>query len=159
MAAPNPHQITVQDISDIQPPIDQPLSPSPSKEKLNGTPKNLPKTEISQTVIYHNAGIQKENTENTFDKQKTTTANARIPLDKPFNLEAEIGKLKISIPLSELAKHDEYRQQIQRSLQLPEVMDDVNVLDDTPELLFGLEVNEKINIQTCPTRLCQSTHT
>ena len=47
------------------------------------------------------------------------------------------------MPLSELAKHDVYRQQIQRSLQMLEVKDDVNVLDDTPELLFGPEVNEK----------------
>ena len=65
-------------------------------------------------------------------------------MDKPFNLDAEIGKLKVSIPLSELAKHDVYRQQIQKSLQIPEVKDDVNILDDTPELLFGPEVNGKI---------------
>ena len=64
-------------------------------------------------------------------------------MEKPFNLEAEIAKLKISIPLSKLAKHDVYRQQIQRSLQIPESKDDVNVLDDTPELLFGPEVNGK----------------
>jgi len=65
-------------------------------------------------------------------------------LEKPFNLEAEIGKLKVAIPLSELAKHDVYRQQIQRSLQMPEIKDDVNVLDNTPELLFGPKVNGKI---------------
>jgi len=52
--------------------------------------------------------------------------------------------LKISIPLFELAKHDVYRQQIKRSLQMPKNRDDVNVLDDTPELLFGLEVDGKI---------------
>ena len=117
--------------------------PLPPKENLNGTPKNLPKIEIPQIVIHHNADIQKENTENTLDKEKSATANARIPLEKPFNLEEEIGKLKISIPLSELAKHDVYRQQIQRSLQMPQVRDDVNVLDDTPELLFGLDLMEK----------------
>ncbi len=77
------------------------------------------------------------------EKEKFATINAKNSLEKPFSLEEEIGKLKISIPLSELAKHDVYRQQIQRSLQLPEVRDDVNVLDDTPKLLFGPEVNEK----------------
>jgi len=51
--------------------------------------------------------------------------------------------LKISIPLSELAKHDIYKQQIKRSLQLTQNKDDVNVLDDTPELLFGPEVDGK----------------
>ena len=64
-------------------------------------------------------------------------------MEKPFNLEAEIGKLKIVIPLSELAKHEVYRQKINRSLQIPENRDVVNVLDDQPELLFGPEVNGK----------------
>lgn len=36
-----------------------------------------------------------------------------------------------------------YRQQIQKSLQLPKNKDDVNVLDDSLELLFGPEVNGK----------------
>ena len=83
------------------------------------------------------------NNKNTLEKGKSTIANTKTPLEKPFNLEAEISKLKISIPLSELAKHDVYRQQIQRSLQMPENRDDVNVLDDTPELLFGPEVDGK----------------
>ena len=127
----------------MQPSIDQPLPPSSSEENLNNTPKNLPKIEISQTIIHHNTDNQKENTENTLEKEKSATANAKIPLEKPFNLEVEIEKLKISIPLSELAKHDVYRQQIQKSLQMPEVKDSVNVLDDTPELLFGPKVNGK----------------
>ena len=51
--------------------------------------------------------------------------------------------MKIAIPLFELAKHDIYKQQIKRSLQIPENRDDVNVLD-TPELLFGPKVDGKI---------------
>lgn len=58
-------------------------------------------------------------------------------------METEIGKLKIAIPLSELAKHEVYRQQINRSLQIPDNRDAVNVLDDQPKLLFGPEVNGK----------------
>ena len=65
-------------------------------------------------------------------------------MEKPFNLEAEIGKLKIAIPFSELAKHEIYRQQINRSLQIPENRDVFNVLDDQLELLFGPDVNYKI---------------
>jgi len=53
-------------------------------------------------------------------------------VEKPFNLETKIGKLKIAIPLFELAKHDLYREQISRSLQIPENRDAVNVLDDQP---------------------------
>ena len=77
------------------------------------------------------------------EKGKPASHNTKTQSEKSFDLEAEISKLKISIPLSELAKHDVYRQQIQRSLQMPEVKDDVNVLDDQPELLFGPEVNGK----------------
>jgi len=64
--------------------------------------------------------------------------------EKPFDLESEIGKLKIAIPLAKLAKHDIYKQQIKKSLQLTNNKDDVNVLDDTPEVLFGPEVDGKI---------------
>jgi len=84
MIVPNPHQVTVEDITDMQS-TDQPLPPSSSEENLNTTPKNLPKTEIPQTVIQHNAEIQKENTVNTLEKEKSTTANAKAPLEKPFN--------------------------------------------------------------------------
>jgi len=42
-----------------------------------------------------------------------------------------------------LAKHDVYRDQISRSLQISEKKDAINVLDDELELIFGLEVNGK----------------
>ena len=109
MTVPNPHQVTVEDITVIQPSIDQRLPPLSSEENQNSTPKDLPKTEIPQTVIHQNTDNQKENPENTLEKEKSATTNTKISLENPFNLEAEIGKLKISTPLSELAKHDVYR--------------------------------------------------
>ena len=115
----------------------------PSKENAHSIPKSLPIAEKMQAITLPNAGKQEQNTEISIEKEKSTFFNAKTPLDKPFNLEAEIGKSKVSIPLYELAKHDVYRQQIQKSLQIPEVKDDVNILDDTLELLFGPEVNEK----------------
>ena len=57
----------------------------------------------------HNADEREQITDNSNEKEKSSIINTRTPLEKPFNLEAEIGKLKISIPLSELAKHDVYR--------------------------------------------------
>lgn len=45
--------------------------------------------------------------------------------------------------MSELAKHDVYRSQINRSLKITGNEDSVNVFDDQPELIFGLEVNGK----------------
>jgi len=64
--------------------------------------------------------------------QKVANQNVKIQTEKPFDLESEIGKLKIAIPLIELAKHHIYKQQIKKSLQLTNNKDDVNVLDDTP---------------------------
>ena len=43
----------------------------------------------------------------------------------------------------ELAKHDVYRSQIHRSLNIPGNDDTVNLFDDQPRLLFGPEVNGK----------------
>jgi len=56
--------------------------------------------------------------------------NTKFQTEKPFNIETEIGKLNIAIPLLELAKHDAYRGQICRSLQISENKDLVNVMDD-----------------------------
>lgn len=113
---PNPHQLTIEDITEMQPSIDQPLPPSSSEQTSNSVPKSSPNVEKPQAVNPHNTDKQERITDNSNEKEETAIINTRTPLEKPFNLEAEIGKLKISIPLSELAKHDVYRQQIQRSL-------------------------------------------
>ena len=44
----------------------------------------------------------------------------------------------------ELAKHDVYKSQISRSLQISVNKYSVNVFDDQPELIFGPEVNGKL---------------
>ncbi len=82
--------------------------------------------------------------ETLFNKENMVTHNTKVQIEKPFDLEAEVGKLKIAILLAELAKHDIYKQQIKKSLQLTRDKDNANVLDDTPELLFGPEVDGKI---------------
>ena len=60
-------------------------------------------------------------------KERAAIHNSKTQADKPFDLGTEIGKLKIAIPLSELAKHDIYKQQIKKSLQLTNSKADVNV--------------------------------
>jgi len=54
-----------------------------------------------------------------------------------FNLENEISKLKISIPLTELMKNNNYKSQVSKILSLDPSSDMVNVEDDNPELIFG----------------------
>ena len=71
----------------------------------------------------------------TMEKGKPASHKIKAQSEKSFDLEAEIGKLNIFVPLSELATHDVYRQQIQRSLQMPEVKDG----KAHPEWLWNLQ--------------------
>jgi len=139
--------------------MEQPLHSSRPEKDLERIHENIPRTEKPRTVINSDTHVPKGNKENTPENEKLTSVNTRNPAENPFSVEAEIGKLKISIPLSELVKHTVYRQQIQKSLQLPEIRDDVNILDDTPKLLFGPEVDRKSSIQTCSAFLYQLAHT
>jgi len=110
--SPNPHQVTVEDIIEAQPSIDQILPPSSSEQNSNNVPKSPPEIEKPQAITSHNADKQEQIPDNSNETEKTAIINTKTPLEKPFNLEAEIAKLKISIPLSKLSKHDVYRQQI-----------------------------------------------
>ena len=60
-----------------------------------------------------------------------------------FNLESGIEKIKIFVPLSELATQDVYKGQILRELNLGENSDTVNLSDDQPALLFGPKIEGK----------------
>jgi hypothetical protein len=62
-----------------------------------------------------------------------------------FSLESELDKLKTPIPLSELMNKNAYISQVIKALNIePGVgTDTVNIVDDQPELLFGLEVEGK----------------
>jgi len=136
---PNPKEITTEDVTDVQASKKQPFTLHSSKENSKSNPQNTSEIEIPQDNIQD----QEKITESTIEKGKSASHSTKTQSEKPFDLEVEIGKLKISIPLSELAKHDVYRQQIKRSLQIPENRDVVNVLDDQLELLFGPKVNGK----------------
>jgi len=124
---------------DLQPLNSQSSTSFPPKENASRSPKINFKADL-----VHNSTPDREKTiENTTEKENISAQNAKIQVEKPFNLETEIGKSKIAIPLFELPKHDVYREKISRSLQILENRDAVNVLDDQPELIFGPEVNGK----------------
>ena len=59
----------------------------------------------------------------------------------PFNLESEISKLKVSIPLTELVKIDKYKTHVVKTLKVDPLSDMVNIEDDQPELIFGLAID------------------
>ena len=101
------------------------------------------KSTFKTSSAHNNIQDEEKLIENTTKKENLVANNTRVKVEKPFNLETEIGKLKIAIPLYKLDKHEVYREQINRSLQISENRDAVNVLDDQPELIFGPEVNGK----------------
>ena len=72
-----------------------------------------------KTGSAHNNNQDEEKvTKNIAKKDNLAANNTRIQVEKYFNLETEIGKLKIAILLSGLAKHEVYKEQINRSLQI-----------------------------------------
>ena len=102
----HPREVTVEDISDVQPSKDQPSSSLPSKVSSNSIPENKFKTDSTQNHTHDEEKV----TENLAEKEKSVAHNTKTQIEKPLNLETEISKLKIVVPLSELAKHEVYRQ-------------------------------------------------
>lgn len=135
----NPKEVTIEDVTETYPSNEQQWTTSSSEPNPINTPQKIVKTEMLQDENENQDRI----TKNIVEKGKAASHNTKTQSEKPFHLEAEIGKLKIAIPLSEISKHDIYKQQIKKSLQITQNKDDVNVLDDTSELLFGPEVDGK----------------
>jgi ribonuclease HI len=84
--------------------------------------------------------------------QPESTTQARTLA--PFSLEAELAKIKIPVPLTELISRGGYRSQVLKALAIePDIgtqalavgsvthSDTVNLTDDRPELLFGPAVD------------------
>lgn len=133
---PSTDEVTVEEITETSPSKQQAVDSSPLQPNPSNTSQEMSKKDKPQDQ-------DKKQEENLVNKEKTVIHNPKIQSEKPFDLEAEIGRLKVAIPLSVLAKHDIYRQQIKKSLQITRNKDNVNVLDDTPELVFGPEVDGK----------------
>lgn len=129
----------VQDIFDLQPLKNQSFASFPSKEIPNNPLESNDKIRSAQNRIQDEENV----IENTTKKENLVATNTRHQVEKPFNMETEIDKLKKLFLFSELGKHEAYSEQINRSLQISENRDVVNVLDDQPELIFGPEVNGK----------------
>ena len=67
-----------------------------------------------------------------------------------FNLESEISKLKVSIPLTKLVKNIHYKHHVSRILQLDPLSVMVNVKDDHPELIFVLAIDGQLEDSEVP---------
>ena len=57
--------------------------------------------------------------------------------DPPFNLQAEISKIKIVVPFNEILRIPKYRGQLSHMIKSEETSDTLNLQDDKPEIMFG----------------------
>ena len=55
----------------------------------------------------------------------------------PFNLQAEISKVKIAVPFTEIIRISKYKGQLSHMLKSKETSDTLNLQDDKPKIMFG----------------------
>ena len=55
----------------------------------------------------------------------------------PFNLQAEISKIKIVVPFNEILRIPEYMGQLSHMIKSEETSDTLNLQDDKPKIMFG----------------------
>jgi len=92
-------------------------------------------------------------------KDKNEIPVKEVEKTPTFSLENEISKLKVSIPLTEIMKNNNYRGQVSKMLNLDPMSDMVNVEDDRPEIIFGLAINgESPDSDVPPFYICLRLH-
>ena len=97
----------------------------------------------SKTPVVTNTEIKKNQQSTVKEKtEKKDPPIKEVEKAPSFNLENEISKLKVSMPLTELVKDSAYKTQVSKVLQIDSVSDMVNVEDDYPELIFGPATEE-----------------
>ena len=104
----------------------EPANPSSSKAP---TAENVAKEKCQQNVVREKM-------------EKKDPPIKEVEKAPSFNLENEISKLKVSVPLTELLKNSVYKSQVSKVLQIDPLSDMVNVEDDYPELIFGPATQE-----------------
>ena len=55
----------------------------------------------------------------------------------PFNLQAEISRIKIVVPFNEILRISEYRGQLSHMIRSEETSNTLNLQDDRPKIVFG----------------------
>ena len=71
------------------------------------------------------------------EKERKEIPVKEVEKTPTFSLDNGISKLKVSIPLTEIMKNNNYRGQISKMLNFDPMSDMVNVEDDQPEMIFG----------------------
>lgn len=101
----HPNSPAVEDVADKYKSEQHPTSVSPLREIVEEPLEDGEQV----TPVHHNIPVKEAVVENLVEKHNLATQNVKIQTEKTFNMEAEISKFKVSIPLSELARHEVFR--------------------------------------------------
>ena len=113
----------------------QPAKAQPRKEVVQHKPveKDIPKStplkdnELPKEVVPKEKDLQEEEINRDLIERSTP----------PFNLQAEISKVKIVVPFNEIIRIPEYRGQLSHMIKFEETSDTLNLHDDKPKIMFG----------------------
>jgi hypothetical protein len=119
-----------------------------SKRKDNETASPLAETQNvktkvvgTQTVKTNPAETKATQTDKSEKKKKIEIQTREVDkTTRNFNLENEINKIKIPVPLVELEKNPTYRKQIAKMINFSDTesqADVINLEDDKPNIIFG----------------------
>ena len=91
-----------------------------------------------------------KNSENREQNSKENKQPVPIEVEKPissFNLQSEMLKIKLSIPLNKLLRNNEYMETITKMVknQCENQPDILEVTDDYPTIVLGLKIEETYN--------------
>jgi hypothetical protein len=120
-------------VADKQTAKAQTADTQPVKSKSVGTPAVKTQVPVSETKFAPQRKDEKKGIEAPNIESEKALGN--------FSLENEINKIKIPIPLVELAKNPIYRKQIAKMIIFSEDESQANVInleDDKPNIVFGL---------------------
>jgi hypothetical protein len=118
-----------------------------SKNKVNETTQPTTetltaKTKAAETQTAETQTAETKATQNNKSEKRDIEIQT-IKIDKAtrnFNLENEINKIKILVPLVELEKNPTYRKQIAKMINFSDIesqADVINLEDDKPNIIFG----------------------
>ena len=68
----------------------------------------------------------------------------------PFNLQAEISKVKIIVPFNEIIMIPEYRGQLSHMIKSEETSDTLNIQANHPKIMFGLWAQTSVKSKDVP---------
>ena len=116
------------------------------KELADPNPRKVP----SASIIANKKKNQQKDSATKEQADKKDIGVKEVEKFSSFNLESEISKLKVSIPLTKLVKNSNYKHHVSRILQIYPLSDMVNVEDDHPELILGPAIEGQLEDSEVP---------